>query len=551
MGKINEHNTNISNVRARTDAGTEARAETQPTVRRDAAENAGQDSKTGEFRNLGAQNKISLGSGSTPAADAPSDITKEASISSVGGKIIIDAGAGDDRIGVSQNAGTGDITVSVNGATRTFTGADRDNLVIRAGDGNDRVTVGRGVTVQLTLEGGAGNDRIEVNENVATGQKIFGGAGDDRIQGGIGGDKIEADAGNDTVDGGAGDDYINGSLGNDRLTGSAGSDVIYGGDGRDTISGNAGTDYLEGGRGNDEISGGGDADVVSGGTGDDRLRGGAGNDRIYAGRGTDRIYGDSGSNTIYNQTGDTVEDSRAAQVRGRVRNTVVTVELIGNPGGTGVRVEGTPEFKERVEQDLEMMRSSPVGREMLGSFDRAYADTRSPLAGMPLVGGAFEQGIVVTIREHNADSGSAGWENIASPSLPQPNLNPATGTRGTPQDANINYKPSYMPVYTYPDGNVESVPSVVLFHEMAHANDYVRGTFNPNDYNGADPIDSAGTLRSGERVAVGLPIDHDGNSSTPEQTDAGNHSDNLTENALRLEMNLRRRNHYSGGKIIR
>ena len=52
-------------------------------------------------------------------------------------------------------------------------------------------------------------------------------------------------------------------------------------------------------------------------------------------------------------------------------------------------------------------------------------------------------------------------------------------------------------------------------------------------------------LRVGERVAVGLPIDNDNNPKTAERTDDANHPDELTENALREEMNLQLRNSYA------
>ncbi|MEP6923004.1 MAG: M91 family zinc metallopeptidase [Pyrinomonadaceae bacterium] len=504
------------------------------------SDDAGKNSKVGELQNKGSQIKQNV-LADVKSPKAPADFSKEATVTKVGNETVIDAGAGDDKISVSQNVKTGDVTVTVNGAKRTFTGADKDHLVIKAGDGNDTIKVGKGVTVQLRLEGEKGNDTITVDQSVKIGQKIFGGDGSDTILGGGGNDKIEAGAGDDTVDGRGGDDYVNGSKGNDTLKGGVGNDVIYGGDGDDTIEGNDGNDYLEGSKGNDTIAGGKGTDVLSGGIGDDTLKGDAGNDVLYAGQGKDKLFGGQGDNKIFSQTDDTVE----ANAKG-INNRVVTVELKGNPGGTSVKIEGSDEFKERVEADLEMLRSSPTGRQMLEGYDQAYNDTRSKLADLPLIGGMFNQGVTVTIKEHDSDSGSADWENRTSPTKPQPSIDPTTGAKGTPNSAIINYKPSYMPTYTYPDGDVESVPSVVLFHEMAHAYDYTHGTFNGTNYAGTDTGDNG--IRNGERVAVGLPIDHDNDPKTAEQKDTANHPDQLTEDALREEMNLKRRNHYAGGK---
>lgn len=499
MTKISDSTSVRNDNRINNDIKTPEKVEIKPqTVLNEQNNEAA--GKFGDLKNFGDNIKNKL-LNSVGIKTAPAGFSTEATVTKTGGKVIIDAGAGDDQIGVRQDAKTGDVTVTVNGEAQVFSGADKDNLVIRAGDGNDNIWVDENVTVHLRLEGGDG---------------------DDFIRGGGGNDKIEGGKGDDRLHGGGGDDYINGSVGDDTLYGDSGNDVVYGGDGNDKMYGNDGNDYLEGSKGNDEIYGNDGNDVISGGIGDDYLRGNYGDDVVYAGQGADEIYGDDGNNKIFSQADDTVQKSE-----GGTNNTVVTVVLSGNPGGTSVVVNGTDEFKERVEADLEMLRSSPVGRQMLEGYDDANRN----------------DGVTVTINETTANKGSASWNSSGT----NPNLDPATGGRGTPTDATINYNPSYMPTYTFSDGtSTESVPSVVMFHEMAHAYDGTHGTFRAEDYNGTDPIDSPGTLKTGERVAVGLPIDHDNDPSTPEQTDNANHPDALTENGLREEMNLQNRDHYSG-----
>ena len=473
------------------------------------ADDAGRGGKLGELSAAGETARFRLffaaaQTGGASGSSAP-DLSTQASVTRTGNRIIIDAGAGDDNVRVTRNA-SGGVTVSVNGAERTFTGADANRLTIRAGEGNDRINVEPGVTVRLTLEGGGGNDTIR------------GGGGSDTIRGGNGDDTIEAGAGNDTVYGGAGRDYLNGSRGNDRLYAGTGDDVVYGGDGNDTIQGNAGDDYLEGSRGNDNVLGGAGRDVLSGGLGDDTLRGGDGNDVLYAGGGRDRLYGDRGSNTIYSQSGDTTQ---ATNARRNIRNTVVEVALTGTPGGTSVVVNGSAEFRERVEADLEMLRSSPLGRQMLTSFDTS--------------------GRTVTIEESTSGN-SADWSRRTNPTAPQPFLNPATGAAGTPDDSTIGYNTSRI---TLPGGTQawrRRPPVVGLFHEMAHAYDITHGTFQPGTYNGADAADhGVGNL---EREATGLRVDHDNNPATPERT-VPSHPDDLTENAFRRELGLTRRDSYS------
>lgn len=466
---------------------------------------SGANTRTGDLASFGDSIKNKIQSLFNGGKVQPAGFSSEATVTRTGGKTVIDAGDGDDQINVQQDPKTGDVTVVVNGEAQTFSGNDRNNLVIRAGNGNDNIWVDENVTVNLRLEGEGG---------------------DDFIRGGQGNDKIEGGAGNDRLHGSGGDDYINGSLGEDIVYGDDGNDVIYGGDDNDKLYGNAGNDYLEGSKGDDEIYGNDGNDIVSGGLGNDYLRGNYGDDVLYAGQGTDDIGGDDGNNKIYSQTGDTVQQNGNG-----VNNTVITVELTGNPGGTSVIINGSDEFRERVEADLEMLRSSPAGRAMLESYDQAFND----------------DGVTVTINESTADSGSATWEGRSDPTQPTPWLDPTTGQRGTPRNGIINYNPSYMPTYTYSDRtSTESIPTVVLFHEMGHAYDYTHGTLRDGTYSGNDAIDDAASTNLRERVAAGLPIDHDNDPTTPEQTDDANHPFILTENGIREELNMDQREHYAG-----
>jgi Ca2+-binding RTX toxin-like protein len=456
----------------------------------------------------------------TPAAQGPTTTTTaEATITRTSDRIIINAGAGNDQINVTRDAATGGVTVSINGETHTFTGADADRLTIRAGDGNDRITVASDVTVRLTLEGGRGNDRIR------------GGGGNDTIRGGSGNDRIEGGAGDDTVSGGAGRDYINGSLGNDTLRGDTGNDVLYGGDGNDTLEGGLGTDYLEGSRGNDTLRGGAGSDVVSGGIGDDTLQGDAGNDVLYAGQGRDTINGGTGTNRTYSQAEDTVRATRGGT------NRVINVELVGNPGGTAVHIVGSPEFVERVEADLEMLRSSPIGRRMMAAFDAS--------------------GRTVTIEEIPDDNGYADWSRRTTGG-PHPFLD-AAGNPGTPDDATIGYNPSFNQMPNRRPGQTwkDIDPVVVLYHEMVHSYNIVTGTFQDDNYTGPGADNG---VANNERQAVGLPNtgvrwDHDGDDadndgfkdSDPSRRATPRRRGNpngFTENAIRDEMNRPRRPTY-------
>lgn len=448
---------------------------------------AGTMSKIGELGTSGEsiKNKLNNFDAKTAAA-VPPDLSTEASVTKTGGKVIIDAGAGDDQISVTQNLKTGEVTVNVNGAEQVFSGGDQDNLVIKAGEGNDRITVGENVTVKLTLEGQDGNDRIQVDNKVTTGQIIEGGDG------------------RDILIGGGGMDYINGSKGNDFIMGRDGNDVIYAGDGDDYVSGGKGDDYLEAGKGNDYVRGWDGNDNLSGGQGNDKLYGGNGNDVLYAGAGTDELFGQTGDNKIFLQSEDTVEANKNG-----VNNTVVEVDMT-DAIGSSVVIKGSDEFKERIQQDLDMLRSSPTGRQMLEGFD--------------------DSGHTVTIQEFDAQNGTAFPTNGVDTSFDTANQKP-----GKTDDATFNINPDFYPAEHIP-------PIVVFYHEMAHAYDYTHGTLRTERYRGDERNDWG--IKDAERVAVGQPIDHDKDPKTPEIL-APEHPEALTENALREELNRKLRPRYT------
>jgi hypothetical protein len=437
--------------------------------------------------------------------------------------VVIDAGAGDDQMSVTRDPKTGDVVVNVNGEEHRFTGADAQRLKIRAGDGNDRIDIASNLAIDFVVEGGAGDDRITA------------GAGNDRVEGG---------AGNDTISGGDGRDYVNGNDGNDTLSGMAGNDVVYGGAGDDRLEGDAGDDYLEGSRGNDTLAGYAGADTLSGGVGDDTVEGGAGDDTMYAGQGRDRLFGTSAADT--NPAASTDADMFYAQEEDEVaknqRSTRITVALVGTPGSRGVRIEGTPEFVERVEADLEMLRSSPTGRQMLEAFDRRYEQTRSSMAGLPLVGGLFNDGHTVTIRELPDENNGFAQTTEANKYLD------ASGRATGGDDSSIRYNTQFQSARF-------NAPVVVLYHEMSHAYNHVYGHSQQGTYTGPGPdgpvTDASGVvIRPGvnnrERQAVGLdnsgtPHDFDGDPNTAPTT-ANPRA--LTENGLRDELRMPPRQSY-------
>lgn len=397
----------------------------------------------------------------------------------VDGHTYVNTGAGDDHVKITIDPATGDQIVDVNGTT--YRVPKDQEIVVRTGEGGDVVEVPKGTRVNVTILGGEGDDKVQ------------GGDGRDTILGGDGEDEVQAGAGDDVVLGGTGRDYVDGQTGNDLLAGGAGDDTVYGLDGDDRILGGSGTDYLEGGKDKDVVHGGSGDDVVSGGRDDDTLFGAGGDDVVYAGAGTDATYGGTGDDTANQEAGDTGEE---------VERTV-TVQI--SDTARFINIEGSPEFVARVEADLDMLRSSPAGQQMLAAMQQEHDD--SGFLGM------FQEG--VTIREH-----PGGDNNTADP------------------DGNvIEYSPRR-------DESVDDRPPIVgLYHEMAHVYDYMTGNYDDSEYHGADGQDDG--IEQGERTAVGLPVDHDDDPNTPEQRDP-DHPYPLTENGLRDELGWDRREHYRG-----
>lgn len=393
--------------------------------------------------------------------------------------VIETRGNGDDRVEVRANeSGTSD--VYVNGERYPVTLNAGQEITLRTGDGNDVILVGSDVRVNIVVDAGAGDDFIMT------------GAGNDRIDGGTGNDTVYAGAGRDDVFGNSGDDHISGGDGND---------VVYGGDGNDFMTGTGGDDYLEGGAGNDTVWGGAGRDILSGGRDNDTLEGDGGDDTIYTGHGTDTVENSGGSDTVYGQAGeDTVSVGQHAQPG--ASNTVVNVVV---SDVRAVTVEGSDAFRQRVEADIEMMRASPLGQQLLTDLDNS--------------------GRSVVIRETTDQNGYAGYTN------PNDRFVRPDGQRGPGTDVQIGYNPSFHndlrgSGYGFP------VPAVTLYHELSHAWNGVTGTSQQGTH--GEGVDRGQNNR--ERQAVGLPTTPPAGGANPVFA---------TENGIRNEMGLPNRPSYA------
>jgi Effector protein/RTX calcium-binding nonapeptide repeat (4 copies) len=390
---------------------------------------------------------------------------------------------------------------------------DGNRVVISTGTGDDRVSVESDPALtqwrvvvngqllrfpagtDITVRTGPGDDHVTVSATV--GVTVLGGAGNDELHGGDGGDRLYGGPGNDYLDGGGGDDV---------LSGGPGDDVIYGGGGADIIHGGPGADYLDGGDGPDLLDGGDGPDILCGGAGDDVLDGGAGDDRLYPGPGRDVVDGGAGTDVAY-----LTRDDRHTGVEH-----VVTVEPVEPPAT--IRIVGGAGFVDRVRADLQLLAASPVGRRMLAALGLTDPPDH-----------ASDRRDALVIIEDTASSAS-----MATLELPDGRrLSVFTVTYDPARGVSADHSP----------------PIIGLFHELAHVYDFAHQPATGEHHDPHDPDRVTGPdgalvgTPNDERAAVGLPIDHDADPATPNRIDP-NHPYELTENALRDEMGLPRRQRY-------
>ena len=440
------------------------------------------------------------------------------------GTATVALGDGDDAVTIAMDGDALVVTDEEGREVRRIDPGAVDRIVILGGGGNDTIDVDASVTESLMLIGGEGNDTVR------------GGSGDDLLVGGTGNDNLEGLRGNDSLIGGAGDDYGSGGDGRDVVHGGLGRDSLYGGRDSDLLLGGADSDYLDGGGGDDGVLGQSGDDVVSGGRGDDDVDGGTGADRHIGASGDDR-YG-------MLQTGDHVIAEYGERVDLATGATLERRAIDPSLGGSLGFADGSrSEFRIRVADDLETLRATDAGSLMLRNLD---ANAR------PVAEGGKSNS--VTLEELvGVENGFASTDN----SLP---WRREVGQPDTPgDDATVSYSLS---TNIGLGGGATAPPVVILFHEFAHAWNMTGGNGIAGTYeNGADPIDSrivrndvvfdaSGTpvrrpvyLSNVERQAVGLPLDHDGDPSTAERVVPW-HPEGMTENGLRGELGLERRDTY-------
>lgn len=154
--------------------------------------------------------------------------------------IRIDGGQGADTISGSGGAGYNNLTVDAGlGSDSVDVYSGNNSLFLYGGEGDDTLT--GGASINVLIDAGEGNDRVSSTVQTVGSSSISGGDGNDTIS-------CYANHGTAHVDGGSGDDQL-------YAWGASGSTIyLAGGTGSDVLSSGAGVRYLTGGEDGDRFT---------------------------------------------------------------------------------------------------------------------------------------------------------------------------------------------------------------------------------------------------------------------------------------------------------
>jgi len=127
------------------------------------------------------------------------------------------------------------LAVAMDAGVLRISGTDQAEAIFVSRTGNTwKVTNGtwlttvKGSPTRLQIKAGAGDDLVSIDTSVFTPARIFGNSGNDTLRGGSGADSIYGHAGNDSISGNGGNDVLIGIGGGLR-------DSLVGGDGDDSF----------------------------------------------------------------------------------------------------------------------------------------------------------------------------------------------------------------------------------------------------------------------------------------------------------------------------
>lgn len=385
----------------------------------------------------------------------------------------------------------------------------------------------QGPEQHLWINAKGGDDTVVIDDDVMIRVDVDAGDGDDHIQAGGGRSRLYGQRGNDCLRLGSGLGYAEGNDGDDLLIGGRGNAVMYGNKGNDRLYAGHGAatkqSYLDGGDGKDTLYAGGGHSVLHGGNDDDHL---VGNDRttFYTGKGYDRVWNNQRNDRIYAGANDRFDPTKGSAF------TEVKPSDAGRQGFV-VDTEGDDEdFRQRVADDFEFLRSSPTGQQALTRMDELAVEAGGKVTIRPIGFGGTDYRPGSTELDSEAVEVS---EDTYDPKFGYIK----DGVPGSRMDrATIHFDP---PSIIENSSRTETmVPVTSLFHEMVHAYNGATGTFLPGESLERPKHGEPYYVDNDERQAVGLhsdaqPQDLDDDPSTPPNT---LNPWPFTENALNEEM---------------
>ncbi|WP_460137475.1 M91 family zinc metallopeptidase [Pseudomonas sp. S1_E04] len=428
------------------------------------------------------------------------------------GRFVIETGDKDDRIDI-QSLPNNEIGVKVNGRPYQIKLPRNDfflaGLHVKSKGGDDAIRVDPSVNIPVTIEAGSGRDRIDA---LGSGEmNVYGGAGDDEITLGRGTSYAEGNDGNDTIRGGTGKAVIYGNNGNDRLFSGVG--------GKGTFA------HVDGGNGNDLIVSQSPFTVAHGGAGDDLMIG-TGRTTFYTGQGRDVVLSRSTNDKIFATAGD-----RISRVVG---STLKQVKIDNNAGKAAFNIVGSDAFKQRTEDDLALLRSSPTAQKMLAELDNAAQRNGAPI-DLKETEAASSNYAYANDFTRKKDDALEDYEGIEE--SPQLGFIENDQRGAAAKGASVHHNAKF----TNP--HYDALPINSLYHELSHAYNGANGTLLPGRSNppGEDyPVPNLELQALGQETnAPAFDIDN-----APSTPPTNTNPKALTENGLREEMGFPLRTRY-------
>ena len=388
---------------------------------------------------------------------------------------------------------------------RVTPASTRQIIEILTQNGNDSIYIAATVVQPFYISTGSGDDTVITSAGVA---QVFTGPGNDRVITGDGRTYIET---------GNGDDVVNAN--------GSGVMTVYTGKGNDFVRGGAGRCYIETGEGDDIAIGGEQHNIISGGDGDDLLHAGQGTNVLYCGQGEDAVIGLSLHDKAHSLQASVVI-SNGALMPENARNDAASVldrHIIKidaqSLASSGLVIQGSEEFIERVTDDLKLLLGSTHGQKLLAVLSKSIHDSKKPITIVELKrinNGMYDPPLLMM--SPYIESGTAGWGAFG----------------GT-----VYYNPSHQ--------KDNSVPLTTLYHELCHAYNYVTGTvFAGTGPDLQQPGMAPGQVDNSELQATGFPadaapFDFDNDPLTPPTK---TNPVAFTENGIREELGLPLRKSY-------